>query len=398
MAAEVCLEVTYVGQKISKVCWKPQPPGAIASSEIFASGSWDDESNKVCVWSYKSPGVVEDGEMSPDIVEPELLCEVETPADVTGLKFLDEMRVAASFTNGCVTLFNFHNKMLSIAQRWPGLHGYHGSQPAACTSLAVVSGGEVLVTCGEDGRINVLQLLTPQPIRTLDNADNGALTALVCTLQSELLTTSSSGQLKLWDLRNHDNQPSRILTVSDDCLPMHCLDRHPQQPHLVAVGRADGSVCFWDLRSDRRALEVIQAHSSDVWDVKFHSSYPNNLFTCSQDGSLWHWNASTNLPPHPSTHLNPPQPPSTNHSFTSSATHPHAASKQQHKQQQQQQSASGAAGGPWLSGAVAQGKVEFVNYLSENRLPVNSLDIESRHLVCGADGEALYVVPNLALQ
>ena len=57
--------------------------------------------------------------------------------------------------------------MLSIARRWPGLHGYHGSQPAACTSLAVVSGGEVLVTCGEDGRINVLQLLTPQPIRTL---------------------------------------------------------------------------------------------------------------------------------------------------------------------------------------------------------------------------------------
>ena len=46
MAAEVCLEVTYVGQKISKVCWKPQPPGAIASSEIFASGSWDDE---VCI-------------------------------------------------------------------------------------------------------------------------------------------------------------------------------------------------------------------------------------------------------------------------------------------------------------------------------------------------------------
>ena len=70
------------------------------------------QSNKVCVWSYKSPGVVEDGEMSPDIVEPELLCEVETPADVTGLKFLDEMRVAASFTNGCVTLFNFHNKVL----------------------------------------------------------------------------------------------------------------------------------------------------------------------------------------------------------------------------------------------------------------------------------------------
>ncbi len=35
--------VKFVGQKISKVRWKPQPSGAIASSDVFASGSWDDE-------------------------------------------------------------------------------------------------------------------------------------------------------------------------------------------------------------------------------------------------------------------------------------------------------------------------------------------------------------------
>ena len=53
---------------------------------------------------------------------------------------------------------------------------------------------------------------------------------------------------------------------------------------------------------------------------------------------------------------------------------------------------------PWLSGAVAQGKVEIVNYLYNNKLPVNSLDIESRHLLCGSDSEALFVVPDLTLR
>ena len=37
------LVVKFVGQKISKVRWKPQPSDAIGSSDVFASGSWDDQ-------------------------------------------------------------------------------------------------------------------------------------------------------------------------------------------------------------------------------------------------------------------------------------------------------------------------------------------------------------------
>ena len=29
-----------------------------------------------------------------------------------------------------------------------------------------------------------------------------------------------------------------------------------------------------------------------MWEVKFHPSHPDNLFTCSDDGSVWHWDAS----------------------------------------------------------------------------------------------------------
>lgn len=41
--------VKYVGHKVSKVRWKPQPSGAIENSDTFVSGSCEDEVCKT-VW------------------------------------------------------------------------------------------------------------------------------------------------------------------------------------------------------------------------------------------------------------------------------------------------------------------------------------------------------------
>lgn len=30
-----------------------------------------------------------------------------------------------------------------------------------------------------------------------------------------------------------------------------------------------------------------------VWEIKFHSQNPDNLFMCSEDGSLWHWDGTS---------------------------------------------------------------------------------------------------------
>ena len=30
-----------------------------------------------------------------------------------------------------------------------------------------------------------------------------------------------------------------------------------------------------------------------VWEVKFHPTSPDHLFSCSEDGSIWHWDASS---------------------------------------------------------------------------------------------------------
>lgn len=54
--------------------------------------------NRVCLWEYSH------GDQSS---EPQLVCEAEVQSDVTDLSFLDERRLVASFSNGCVALFKY---------------------------------------------------------------------------------------------------------------------------------------------------------------------------------------------------------------------------------------------------------------------------------------------------
>ena len=30
-----------------------------------------------------------------------------------------------------------------------------------------------------------------------------------------------------------------------------------------------------------------------VWEVRFHPTHSDNLFTCSDDGSIWHWDGTS---------------------------------------------------------------------------------------------------------
>ena len=134
-------------------------------------------------------------------------------------------------------------------------------------------------------------------------------------------------------------------------------------------------VCVFLLPHPRFTLVLVPFRHA-VWEIMFHRQHPNHLFTCSQDSSLWHWNAS---PSHPHTH--------TSHTSLATPTSRLHASPD-----------SAPSHTPWLSGAVLRGKVDISNLLPTNKLPVNSLDVESEHVVCGTDSEMLFLVPNLTLR
>jgi len=169
-----------------------------------------------------------------------------------------------------------------------------------------------------------------------------------------------------------------------------------------------------------------------VWEVKFDSVHPNNLFSCSQDGSLWHWDvndiaskpAAAAPPPAASQlrHLNssllatPYTRSSTSRLAGSSFNPAHLStmmdysvtslSRLKTSDSTRNASSSGVAGSthttptscPWLSDAVQRGKVSIKDFSPGQELSVNSLDVESQRLVCGTDAETLILVPPLSLR
>lgn len=117
-----------------------------------------------------------------------------------------------------------------------------------------------------------------------------------------------------------------------------------------------------------------------VWEVRFHPLSPDNLFTCSEDGSLWHWDGASVA--------------------VQSTTGFPGASKSHFSGIS---NGAGVGGGydsisPWLSVDATKHKMETFSLLPYNRLSINSLDIQSRHLLSGSDCEAIFIVKDLIIR
>eukprot|EP00058_Branchiostoma_floridae_P013639 XP_002599127.1 hypothetical protein BRAFLDRAFT_281490 [Branchiostoma floridae] len=376
----------FVSEKVNKIRWRPQGPQALQQSDVFVSGSWDNEENRVRLWHLpdtpvKTEGVAAKGQLPARAVEPRLLCEVPHQGDVKDLKFLDYDKILAASSTGNVTLYKHHHnsQTLSVGQTWESLH-HHGGRGCPCTGLAATLPD--IVTVGEDGRINVVRVDHRAPIRTIDDADSCTLNA-VSLKAFEVITVNSSGQLKVFDLRRPSSEPTRIFLLSGERIPLHCLDKHPGQPHIVATGGQDGSLYMWDLRQERHPVSAMDAHAWDMWEVLFHPTHPDHLFSCSQDGSLWHWDVSMTT----ATPLAMATP-------TASRSLVFLLMSAMAKFDIAYQAQSS----PWLLAKTGKQKVEVSSLLLDNIMSVNSLDIVGRNVVCGTDGEAIYVVRNINIR
>ncbi|KAK1805532.1 hypothetical protein P4O66_019831 [Electrophorus voltai] len=362
-----CINAKYVSQKISKTRWRPVSASSLQQPELLATGSWDNEDNKVSIWSVGENG----GSNMEDEFEgdPQLLCECEHSGDVLDLQFLDQDRLVTASSSGAVTIYNLksESQTLSVLHTWEGAHHYQCAR-APCT--AVVCSSPELVSVGEDGRVVLYKADQSRIVRTIENADSSTIHAVTFLRTAEVLTVNSIGQLKLWDLRQ-GNEPAQILTLTGDRVPLHCVDKHPNQQHIVATGGQDGMLCIWDVRQGSVPFSLMEAHSAEMWEVHFHPSNPDHLFTCSEDGSLLHWETSSG---------------SDTPSFL-----------QGRNSSMMSRSATAPAGGnqslisAWLSGDSSKGRLETTHMLPSQTLSVNSLDVLGQCLVCGTDGEAVYI-------
>ncbi|XP_025900192.1 nucleoporin Nup43 [Nothoprocta perdicaria] len=366
---DVCAK--FVSQKVSKARWRPPPAAALRPPDCFATGSWDNEDNRISIWSVGDLGSVGlNGEYQG---EPQLLCDIRHNGDVMDMQFLDQERIVVASSTGDVTIFRHHqnNQTLSANQRWEKAH-YHVDRGAACGGAActgVICNNPEIVTVGEDGRINFFRADQKDAVRTIDNADSSTLHAVTFLRTTEILTVNSIGQLKIWDLRQQRNEPSQIFSLTGDRVPLHCVDRHPNQQHIVATGGQDGVLSIWDIRQGTMPVSLLNAHEAEMWEVHFHPSNPDHLFTCSEDGSLWHWDTSTSVSEKPSF---------LHQGGKSSTFFAHNTINQ-------------SVVSAWLSNDPTKDRMEITNLIPNQTLSVNSLDVLGPCLVYGTDAEAIYV-------
>ncbi|KAL0967357.1 hypothetical protein UPYG_G00251220 [Umbra pygmaea] len=361
------INAKYVSQKISKTRWRPVSSSSLQQPDIFATGSWDNEDNRISIWSIGENGVSSmDDEFEGD---PQLVCEHKHNGDVMDLQFLGQDRIVTASSTGAVTIFrHHHNQTLSVCQLWERAHHYP-CENAPCTGI--VCNSPEIVTVGEDGRIILFRADQEGVMRTIENADSSTIHAVTFLRTTEILTVNSIGQLKLWDFRQQANEPSLILSLTGDRVPMHCVDRHPNQQHIVATGGQDGMLCIWDVRQSKAPFSLMEAHSAEMWEVRFHPSNPDHLFTCSEDGSLLHWETSSN---------------SDTPSFLQGGRNTSLISRSAIAPSGNQSLVSA-----WLTGDSGKGRLETTHMLPSQTLSVNSLDVLGQCLVCGTDGEAIYV-------
>ncbi|PIO29011.1 hypothetical protein AB205_0084660 [Aquarana catesbeiana] len=134
-------------------------------------------------------------------------------------------------------------------------------------------------------------------------------------------------------------------------------------------------LCIWDVRQSKIPVSLLSAHNAEMWEVHFHPSKPDHIFTCSEDGSLWHWDASAEAADRPSFLIGGR---GTSHLSRSTLG----------------QSINQSLMTPWLSSDPTKGRLETINLMPSYMLSVNSLDVLGEYLVCGTDSESIYVSKN----
>ncbi|KAM4694525.1 nucleoporin Nup43 [Discoglossus pictus] len=367
----------FVSQKISKTRWRPISASTLQQPDVFATGSWDNEENKVSLWSSGDCGPMSmDEEYQGD---PKLLCDIRHSGDVMDMQFLDQERIITASSTGSVLILRHHqnNQTLSVNHKWEQAH-HVGSNSTGAPCTSVMCNSPEIVSVGEDGRMNLFRADTKEIVRTIDDADSSTMHAVTFQRTTEILTVNSIGQMKMWDMRQQGDDPTQIFSMTGERIPLHCIDRHPNQQHIIATGGQDGMLCIWDIRQGRVPLSLLTAHDAEMWEVHFHPSNPDHLFTCSEDGSLWHWDASADITEKPSfLHIGGKN---TSHMSRSTVGQPNL-----------NQSLMSV----WLSSDPTKGRLDITNLLPSSTLSVNSLDVLDQCLVCGTDAEAIYVTKRL---
>jgi len=376
----------FVYKKQSKIRWRYLEDHSTSCDPIFVCGSWDDEVNEVTLWSWnKVEETTTDPETVPvsaedsDVFEPNLLSSYDHGnGDVNEVQFLNTDTFAIASSDGTVSLLkidrdnvlearNLHStghKLTKVAA-WNKLHSKRNVE-GSCNSLSCA--GDHIVSVGSNGQMFLLNGKRQAPLKSFTEADSGSMSSALFLKQDQVASGNTRGQVKIWDLRSTEVQPSKTCHLAMDLVGVTCLSQHPTQPHVVVGGASNGVLAFWDLRgTPTYPMSVVKAHSAAVSEVHFHSHQPDHMFSCDSSGEVWHWNGSN------ANRIGPSY-------FSQTST--------------VQSSTTNCI---WLNSEMVKTRVNTKAIMTKQPLPVNSISVAGSSVLVAGDSEAIFIIPNIGI-
>ncbi|KAI9096430.1 WD40-repeat-containing domain protein [Phlyctochytrium arcticum] len=274
--------------KFSAVRWSPYSD---PQTLIFAAGSYSEPTPRITTYACRIPNPFDDPN-SDEQSRPFRLDKIESlkspGGDVTALCWIatGDMLMSAG-TEGLVSLHRGPNGKLSTVNTFSihqGRDVNKGKKGIRGMSLCMRNELEI-ATVGADGRL-LVSAVNGRPIYEVPNADAMSATGVQWRTMTEIVTSSTSGHITLFDTREKAKGHS-LADQSNLPKPLNCLGVNTTSPDKIVTGDVYGGLAIWDLRNLASAeLQSIPSHQSEIWDVMFHPDRPTEVISCSEDGSI----------------------------------------------------------------------------------------------------------------
>ncbi|CAH3183464.1 unnamed protein product [Porites lobata] len=160
----------------------------------------------------------------------------------------------------------------------------HGSN-VSCLSLGP-SSGRVMVTGGEDRKVNMWAVGKPNVILTLSGHTSPVEYVKFNSGEDLVIAGSQSGTLKIWDL-----EAAKIVrTLTGHKSSIRGIDFHPYG-EFVASGSLDTNVKLWDVRR-KGCIVTLKGHTDGINFVKF-SPDGRWIVSASDDNTVKLWDLTS---------------------------------------------------------------------------------------------------------
>ncbi|XP_037609274.1 WD repeat-containing protein 34 [Sebastes umbrosus] len=109
----------------------------------------------------------------------------------------------------------------------------------------------LFVSAGTDGLAHVHSLLQTDPLLSLRVSDSYVFQVQWSPTRPLVFAAASGqGEVQIFDLGRRSLRPAAVIEQGGADRAATCLAFNRQNPHLLAVGKTDGTVCVWQLSHD----------------------------------------------------------------------------------------------------------------------------------------------------